>query len=140
MCDSNEILTSQYERAVSLYQHEDKLNWQKVQHAVYLNGAFAAIVSVNIIQPIKWIVAALAAVFGLLFLIALENGRRFLQHRREAVQIVEKRIGDLGGIHPLIDSVQTPFWIPKTMTAMRVLLCLIIVAWSCLALYWYMNG
>jgi len=65
--DSNEILMLQYEQAVSLYQHEDSLNWQKVQNAVYINAALAAVIGVGIIQPIKWIVAALAATVGLLY-------------------------------------------------------------------------
>ncbi len=135
-----EILRSQYEQSVSLYKHEDTLNWQKVQHAVYVNGALAAVIGVDTIQPIKWIVATLAAAVGLLFLVALENGRRYLITRRETVHKVEEKMGALGGIYPLFNGAHTKSWLPSTMTVMRVFLCLIIVAWTSLAIYWGVTG
>jgi len=135
-----EILRSQYEQSVTLYQHEDTLNWQKVRHAVYVNGALAAVIGVETIQPVKWIVATLAAAVGLLFLVALENGRRYMLARREAVEKVEEKLGALGGIHPLLNGIHTNLWLPSTMTVIRVFLCLIIVAWTCLAIYWGMTS
>jgi hypothetical protein len=140
MTDKTETLKSQYAQAVMLYRHEDTTNWQKLQHAVYVNAGLATVVGLDAIQSTKWVVACVAAAIGLLFFVSLENGRRHMMARLEAVQSVEKEMSAHGGIHPLLNDVSTPAWLPRTTTAMSVFLCLMIVAWAILAIFWGVTG
>lgn len=104
----HEILINQYLVAADLYKHEDELNWQKVNHLLYLNAALGAILGFVIERGSNGLVGfgfgellVVVSLAGLLvssgFALTVWLGTNYLQTRKAAVIVVEERLKALGG-------------------------------------------
>lgn len=136
MSDRVDILIAQYEQAVALYKHEDSLTWRKIQQAVYVNGAFATVVGVDLIKGERWLLAMGAAVLSVLFLITVEGSRRYMFARLAAVRDGERILCEAGGCEPIIAAVRPPRGVPATSFAIRVFSWGMILVWTTLAVVW----
>ena len=136
MTQKHETLVAQYEQAVQLYQHEDNLTWHKMQQSVYVNGALATVVGIDLVHDMRWLVASGAAVFSVLFLLTVEGSRRYMFARQAAVREGEQALCSAGGTTPLIVDVRTSRLVPSTSFSIRIFLWLMVLAWTALAIYW----
>ena len=136
MPDKYAVLIAQYENALSLYMHEDQLNWQKFKHALYVNAALATVLGANLVQNLDWLIAGFGSLCSFLFSVTIINGRRYLIGRLDTAKIVEEKLQEHGAIYPLIDFVPGKKWIPKTGHAIIVFLWLLGFLWAFLSFYW----
>jgi len=130
------IAAAQFDKAVELYQHEDNLTWKKVQQAVYVNGALATAVGMELIVELRWLTAVGGVCLAVLFLITIENSRRYMFTRLAEIRKAEQVLCVLGNVQPIIDEIRTSTWVPRTTFALRVFLWLAVVVWFLLACVW----
>lgn len=104
---SREILLQQYDRAIELYQHEDLLNWGKVNSFFYISAALIAayglITDVEHAHPgglARWLVPGICAL-GLItsvgFEVSLLAGVSYLHGRKAVVSHIEDMLIGAGG-------------------------------------------
>ena len=131
-----EVLVAQYDKVVQLYQHEDNLTWSKIQQSIYVNGALAAAVTVEVTRDIRWLLALGAAILAVLFLVTIEGSRRYMFARLRGINKGEQELSKLAKTDTLIEKIDIPWWLPDTTVAIRIFLWLAIVTWSVLAVIW----
>ncbi len=93
-CD-NDILTNQYEMAIQLYQHEDNLNWSKLNNYLYMTGGLTFILSfIDLKQYIValTVISLLGLLVSMIFYISIKSGIEYMQERKRAVTAIEKRL------------------------------------------------
>ncbi len=136
------LLMENLQQATALYQHEDNLNWTKVQFLVSV--LFALIVAAWAImqfgqlsdnQLTKWVVVTLSALiitsgYGILFFISrkLTSGLEFLAAHKQTARIIEAKITNLSASFvPPILQVKS---VAATQTLLSYLPNLAIFTWS----------
>jgi len=123
-----DLFAMQYQMAVDLYKHEDKLNWLKLNNFIYVTTGLIAASSFMIqlgdgeAALRQWGLLLLIAV-GLLtslsFGVMLLFGRRYLQRRKAAVTQFEEMMAWWGG-HYIVGDVagkRRPRWLDQSPTA-----------------------
>jgi len=100
-----DIVLNQYERAITLYIHEDSLNWSKLNNYFYITGGILATSALwpkisNYLSFYKYlmVISFLGLVSSFLFRIALSSGVDYLQARKQAVVDVERILLKLKGV------------------------------------------
>ncbi len=90
------LIEHQYDTAIELYLHEDKLNWSKLNNLFYISGGLLVALSTistlsngSLLYPLL-MVSGLGAVSSLLFTITLQSGVKYMNHRKERVMDIER--------------------------------------------------
>ncbi|OGG00853.1 MAG: hypothetical protein A3F83_01355 [Candidatus Glassbacteria bacterium RIFCSPLOWO2_12_FULL_58_11] len=126
-----QILLVQYEKAIQLYQHEDSLNWQKINHTLIVNGCIlAALQFVDQTTLIFRILAATASVAAVILLITIRNGYRYVELHKAAIDRVEQELAKCGGLPTFIASDKKLGHRLRTSTAISIFLALLSLAWA----------
>ncbi len=105
------LLEKQYETLVSLYQHEDNLNWSKLNNFFYITSALGALVFLIISnfeqEVLRLLGAVLVAIVGLIssitFRAAILSGREYLSTRKQVLRSVDETIGKETGVRIFIE-------------------------------------
>jgi len=141
------ILMNQYFAAVDLYKHEDGLNWQKVNHLLYVNAALGAIVGFVLererqdlfalsMPALLLTIAAIGLLVSVGFGVALWFGTHYLNNRKRAVLVVEERLIARGGVPvvtPVSCGVPTRFQrVSPTIWVLRLLPMGFVLLWTSL--------
>jgi predicted GNAT superfamily acetyltransferase len=105
---SLKVLTNQYNIAISLYNHEDDLNWKKLNHLLYVSAALGMVILLIIqgiispLQPYIPIFIGSLSLVGLIVSISFEviinSGINYLHTRKNTVIEIERRLIQYGGI------------------------------------------
>ncbi len=139
---STEILLEQYQKAIELYQHEDDLNWSKLNHLLYVNSGLWAILGF-ILQANKGavgmfttdllvtVVGSFGLLVSLIFEVALWFGGLYMYERKKAVIRIEKRLIELGGAHVVSvpEEKQSYLLQSPTMWILRLIPLLLAATW-----------
>lgn len=137
-----DILLEQYQIAVQLYQHEDELNWAKLNHLFYINSGLWAIVGFILqadiaqhapLDPnfVVTFVSAVGLVVSVAFEIALWYGTLYMYSRKNAVIHIEKALIEQGGAHLVSVPTEAPSYLHRspTMWMLRAVPALFTLAW-----------
>lgn len=89
---NNSELIELYKAAVSLYQHEDELNWKKIQMLIYANSIMGAGLGLmdKASKDLIVILCYAGMALSLSFFITLFFGVLYLQNRKKKVMEFEK--------------------------------------------------
>ena len=102
-------LREQYKLAVELYEHEDDLNWRKLNHLFYINiglwaviGFIAKFDSSNLFFAVSpyfllVMVSLIGLILSLAFGVALWFGVNYMHSRKDVVVAIEKILVQHGG-------------------------------------------
>lgn len=105
------VLLHQYESALDLYKHEDRLNWQKLNNMLYVNAAIGALLGFIVEKPsdqkiltidtvnIVLIASFAGFVVSLGFWISIWCGIHYMQARKRAVTQIERVLVNHSGFH-----------------------------------------
>lgn len=115
LSDANDLIVAeQYKVAMLLYQHEDTLNWTKLNNFFYINAGLLAATGLamqrspaeTLLDPINALlllaIASAGLLAGIIFTLALLSGGHYLQARKQAVVEIEHRLLAHGGL-PVVD-------------------------------------
>lgn len=102
------VLVNQEAIAAELYRHEDLLNWQKLNNLLYINVGLGAALgftldtgngaALDVASPVAVkALAVLGALVCLAFAIAIWAGTIYLQNRKLALRLIERRLRPFGG-------------------------------------------
>ncbi|WP_163536381.1 GNAT family N-acetyltransferase [Gracilibacillus sp. YIM 98692] len=103
-----EVIMTQYEFAVSLYEHEDKLNWSKVHNFLYVSAGLFGVISIvanadsnysNAFFAMLLTLSILGIIVSLMFFVTIHNGIKYLQKRKKTIVEIEEILERLGGIN-----------------------------------------
>ena len=135
---NSEVIAQQYESAVSLYIHEDNLNWSKTNHLLIITGGLFTLLGLIPKLPNKYERLSMLGlcITGILasaiFTIAIYSGIKYMQHRKMRVVNLEKLIHYSGGMNVVTE----PFGLKKklfqksfTTQAMKIIPWIIMVCW-----------
>jgi hypothetical protein len=98
-------LTEQYPVAVGLYQHEDELNWTKLNHFFYVTAGLLAVMGwmlkegqpIDHARQIMLALAALGAIMSCAFFVSLWSGTLYLADRKKGAVCIEQELLKYGG-------------------------------------------
>lgn len=102
-----EILTKQLSLAIDLYTHEDKLNWSKVRHLLYITAGLSALLSFILKNRVDFVEAignpvCLVSLFGIMislgFFVAILFGVIYMWNRKMEVFNIESLLMKYGGV------------------------------------------
>ncbi len=83
-----------YKAALELYKHEDKLNWNKVSMLLSANSLL--FIGLGLVKEsyneLKIILSSAGAIISFCFFVTIFFGVKYLQHRKEKVEVIEKEI------------------------------------------------
>lgn len=146
---SYETLRTQYEFAMELYQHEDNLNWNKLNNLFYVNMGLCAIISFfmdsgtagGTFQISTRLVFGVICLVGLLisaaFGVAIWYGILYLQKRKEAVVTIEKILIADGGTYVVStpEEKKVHLHISPTTWMLRLVPVLLALVWGVLFIF-----
>ncbi len=146
---SHETLRTQYEFAMELYQHEDNLNWNKLNNLFYVNMGLCAIIGFFIdsgtgggtLQISTRFMFGVICLVGLIisaaFGVAIWYGIFYLQKRKEAVVMIEEKLIADGGVHVVSvpEEKHVHLHISPTTWMLRLVPVLLAIVWGVLFIF-----
>lgn len=136
---NGEIILSQYEYAIQLYTHEDKLNWSKLNHLFYITaglfGVFSFVINAELDVFFMYMTLAFVSVLGIfssyLFYKTVSSGMDYMHHRKESVIELENLLEKMGGLRIVGKGAELDQRLSKSLTSlvMRRMPFLIMVIW-----------